>query len=407
MLRASHCGLVGCHYQRIEDITVASWITRRGTRRLSHAKRGGVVLAGVLLLASAAGCNSSKASGGSEKGDFDSAAAQANVEKATALPTALNITTPLKAAPETGKTVVFLNCDFEQCETTSDWLTKAAAVVGWNVKKIPYISADPATLIAAFKEALQYDPAAVALNGINRSVWESIVPVYREAGVPIVAGLGGPQKVDDVLVANLWNEDDLAANAADLANWVAVDSDGSGEVAVFGVPDFPILGGFPGAFTESLSDVCPGCKVTEVKATIAQATNPGTTTGLLISAVQRDPAIKYIISSDGVFHPGLPAALAGAGLTDIKIGAALPGLENFTQVAAGKEQAMSGSSFEYYGYLMMDSILRNDQRMTIESGDGGMPKQLITKDNVGTPTTDIKGPEDIEGKFAELWQVAG
>ena len=382
----------------------------RDVPRLRRDRRGGVWKSAVAVivaaaLASACSSKSSSSTPGSTGGSSDVVAAKAAVEKAKQPSTTIGQTTPLKSKPPTGKTFVYLNCDFVQCQQTADAIGEAVKPLGWKLQTVAYKSADPATLVAAFKQAVQYNPVAVGLSGVPYAAWSSIVPQYRAARIPIVEGLAGPQTVNDVLVANLFNDQDLAVDAGNLANWMAADSNGKGHAVILGVPDFPILGGFGGAFTKSLTSACPGCKATTVNATIAQIGSPATSNGLLVSALQRDPSIKYVITCDGALSPGLPAALSGAGITGIKIGGALATAENGTQIKAGKEHAFTGQHIQYYGWQLVDAALRHLEGMDIPPGDGGQPHQLLMSDNVGTPSDNLKDPADYQAQFNKLWLV--
>ena len=324
--------------------------------------------------------------------------------------TKIGITTPLKTPAQPGKTFVWLNCDFVQCGFTQKGIEEATKALGWNLKVISYSSMDPASLISALQQALTLDPKpiGVAFSGIPQPVWESMIEPYRKAGVPILTGLMGPTTTSDAVPVNLWNEDDLAVDAEILANWVTADSGGKGQAVVFGVPDFPILGGTATSFAKALAKVCSGCKVTRINATIPQILDPGTPNQLVVSALQADPKIKYVITADGALMPGLPSAISGAGLpSDIKIGGALGTAENMQNIGEGTSHAFTGENFAYYGWLLVDVALRHAQGMEVPRGDGGMPHQLFTKANVAThgDGVDMKSPVGYQAQMKALWGV--
>lgn len=371
-----------------------------------------VIALGVAFASCGSSDDDSTSSGGSETSSEEGGAtsseveaAEAVVEEAKAEPTEIGVTEPLKSKPPAGKTVVWLNCDFSQCQLTQESMEDAAKAIGWNFKSVAYKSADPATLVAAFKQALQYDPSGVALSGVNSAAWPSVIPEYEKAGVPIVEGLAGPQELNNALVANLWNEEDLAEDARIIANWVTADSGGEASSVVMGVPDFPILGGFASAFGEALKEACKACESETVDATIEQIGSPTEANGLLVSAVQKNPDIEYVITSDGALNPGLGAALSGAGIEGKPIAGALGTEINQTEIQAGEANAFTGQNFDYYGWLLLDAILRHEQGIEIAPGNGGMPHQLFTEDNIEAPSENMAAPVNFEEEFETLWQV--
>jgi ABC-type sugar transport system substrate-binding protein len=354
---------------------------------------------------SGGGGGSSTASGGGSGASKEVQAAEKIVAEAEAEPTEIGVTEPLKTKPPTGKTLVWLNCDFEQCQVTGEALEEAVKPLGWTLKKINFKAAEPATLVAAFQQALQYDPVGVALNGTPYAEWSSVFPEYEKAGVPIVEGLAGPQEAKGPFVANLWEEADLGKDAKMLANWVTAESGGEGEAVVLGVPEFPILSGFATDFEKSLSEACAGCSADIVNATIAQVTSSTGGNTALVSALQKNPSAEFVITCDGALSAGLAAAISGAGIEGKKIGGALGTLENQTEIVAGKEGAFTGQNFGYYGWLLLDSILRSTEGMEIPPGDGGMPHQLLTANNITEPSASMKAPVGYQKQFEELWKV--
>jgi ribose transport system substrate-binding protein len=386
-------------------------VNRSGGRRWSTAM-GGVALA-IVACAAIAGCGSSGGSGGTSAAATPASGAAATEVKAAekiadaaeATPAKIPLEEPLKAKPPAGETMVYLESNFEQAVTTRKAIEEAVKPLEWNLKTITFKAEEPATLISAFKQALQYEPVGVSLNGTNSAVWQSVIPEYEAAGVPIVEGLAGPQELNGALVANLWNEEDIAVDAKILANWMTADSGAAGKAIVLSVPELPILSEFASSFSSALKEACKGCDAETVKATTAQITNPSVTNGLLVSAAEKNPEAEYIITCDGALNVGLPAALSGAGLEGLKVAGAQGSENSQAEVAAGKASVYAAQNFAYYGWQSVDAIARHLEGMKIAPGDGGMPHQLITKENVGTPTEDMKGPKEYQAEFAQLWKV--
>jgi len=332
------------------------------------------------------------------------AAARATIADADAAPASIGVHTPLKTPAPAGDTFVWLRCDFAQCGYTQVGVAAAVQALHWNLKVIDFNAANPATLIAAMNQALQYHPVAVSFNGNPYATWSQEVPAYEKAGVAIIPNYIGPAPLNKAVIADLANPADLAGQARSIAAWMAVDSGGSGKALVLGVPSLPAIGAFPDDFESALRDFCPACTTTTLSASESQVANPTAIDPLIVSAVQRDRSIKYVIVPDGGLTPGLPAALTGAGISGVKIAGAQGSLENMTDIKIGSEQAFMAQDFTYLGWLDVDVAVRHVEGMAISPGDGGLLTQLITKSNVGTPELNLDKPADYQQEFERLWQ---
>jgi ribose transport system substrate-binding protein len=58
------------------------------------------------------------------------------------------------------------------------------------------------------------------------------------------------------------------------------------------------------------------------------------------------------------------------------------------------------------GWTAVDIALRYAQRMTVASGGGGLPFQLLTKRTLTKPRESVDVPADYREQFMKLWQVA-
>jgi ABC-type sugar transport system substrate-binding protein len=361
-----------------------------------------------LISASLAACgggsssNSTKSSGSDATGQK---AAKAEVSQAMRAPSSIGVTTPLKTPAPKGKTFVYLRCDFAQCGYTEAGVQEAAKALHWNLRVIDFNAANPATLVAAMKQALAYHPVAVAFNGTPYATWSSVVPAYEKAHVAIIPAYVGPQPLNGAVVANLGNPADLAGQAKSLAAWMATDSGGTGKALVVGFPSLPAIGAFPQDFSSALHTYCPGCSITALNGSEADAANPTAINSLIVSSLQRDPSIKYVFVPDGGLVPGLPSAISGAGLSGVKIGGAQGTLENDADMKSGTEQAFTAQDFDYLGWMDLDTAARHLEGMPVSPGDGGLLTRLQTKANLGTPHLNLDEPSDYQQEFEKLWKT--
>lgn len=376
--------------------------------RVSKTMVAGFALAGLLV---ACGDDGDDTAGPGE--GTATAAASAEVEAALAKvkefkkePTDIRIDTPLKSAPTGGKTFVWMKCDVGQCAVIGKGAKEATEAAGWKYAERSYKSADPATLVTALKEALRLKPAAVGLSGLPRAVWESAASDYKKAGVPIIVGyIGGGNNVVEPVIGEVGGAADVTEYGEMTAAWFIADSGAKGKAVLLSVNDFPVLKDFSDSFKQTVKKDCKECSVTEVNATIPQVFG-GQTVQPLVSAIQKDPSINYVITSNMPFISGITGQLAAAGLKDrVKIAGESADVEGLQLLKNGTYDATTGLALHYTGWLMMDMALRHEQGMEIPADGGGLPKQLLTPDVDFEIQESYDKPSDFREQFKKLWQV--
>jgi ribose transport system substrate-binding protein len=369
------------------------------------------VLAALVVLSA---CSSSKGTSntGASTGASSSSGASSQVTAALAAtqaaeqqPTSIPLTTKLNSAPPTGKTFVFLQCELAQCKTFEEGVAAATAALGWNLKVLTFQNANPSTLTADMDQALSYKPVGVAFTGLPQAVWQSEVAKYKAAGVPLIPAYSGPVNRDDTVIADIGAESEPAYGKI-LANWFIADSNGNGKALSFRADDFAPLKQFSDSFSATVASGCAGCKVTDLRATIPQVEG-GQATSAIVSALQKDPSIKYVVACDAPFVDGLPAALKAAGLYGkVKIvGGGATSVEE-KGLTSGDFTALTSLAQRYTGWLMVDAAARHLEGMEIAPSDGGEPIQLLTKDNIQTPSDSYDFPSNYPDEFKSLWSLA-
>src|SRR5271166_2741306 len=318
-------------------------------------------------------------------------------------PTAIPITTPLETSPPKGKTFVFLQCDVAQCTEDSTALKAATAAIGWNLKVIPYQSANPATLISGLQQALQLHPVAVGLTGIPQIEWQSELPAYEKAGVPIVVGDVGPQVLSKTVIASIGNDLNTQVTAKVLADYFIANTGGKGKILQFQVPDFPILGAFDQAFRADVAASCANCSVTTLTGTVAEVTSGGSTAAI-VSALQRNPQDTWLDTDDGPWVDGLPSALAAAHL-HVKIIGEGADVTDETDIKQGTMTAFTAVALDYGMWAMMDAVLRHLEGMPNSPNEGLLPVQLLVQGESFTVSESYNQPGDFAAQMEKLWHV--
>jgi len=367
-----------------------------------------VIMAAGIALAACSSSTSSKtpsvaSSSQPSKANTALAAATAVVKKYEQVPTTIPINTPLKYKPPTGKTIAFMECNIDQCTVEADALRTITAALGWTLKTFPYNTANPATLVAGMQEALQYKPVATLLSGVPEAEWASVVPAYQKAGVSIVVAYVGPQTLNNTIIANIGGPSSVARDAKIIADYFIAKSDGQGRILQFQVPDFPILAVFDQDFRSDVSSECKACSITTLTGTIAEVTGPGATSAIL-AALQRHPSIGWVVTDDGPWLDGFPAAAANAGIHVKIIGEGADTVDE-TDIKAGTMTAFTSLALNYGEWAAVDAVLRHMEGMTIPANEGDLPVQLLTQHDSWTVSPSYNEPADYATMMEKLWHL--
>lgn len=357
--------------------------------------------------ASTAGIGTALASSASAASDSSTVAnAKAAAAAYEKLPTTIGVTTPLKSKPPTGKTVVYIGIGNAQTNATVDTMKEVAAKAGWTVKSLVANISDPTAMVGALQTALQYHPLMVGFSGAPYQIWQSEVAAYKAAGtIMAISGIQSP--FNDVIKAHISGPYDTARYSKMLADWIIADSNCKGDVA------YPVSAGII-SFSEAAADlqsdlsVCPQSKLDTYS---VPATDIGSAAALsdTVSALKRNPSIKYLVISDAAFFDGLPAALSGAGITGVKVLSYYGDPETLSEIKGGPpEVGTTAIAFKYEGDEFMDVAFRQAEGMKVPQNDGGSPLELLTQKNI-TPTiataTSTGDPKNYQAKFFKLWHL--
>lgn len=337
------------------------------------------------------------------------AEAQAYLESRLPNPTSIEITTPLSRKPDSGKFIVRLLTPVG-IQNSIDAGNKAAAeALGWEYMSVP-ISADADGIQKAFQTALDMQPDGIAYGGYPSALITEQLQAAVDAGIAIVpdSAVDAPGSAPGIEVM-LDGIPEQLAWGKDLASFVAGDSQCDANVRIFTVSAFPILEPVVTGFSDNLGTWCPGATVEVVDQTLADI---GTNTPKsVVSTLQRDPSINYILFTFGDLATGVDAALGDAGLTDqVKVTGSAVSIAALQNLRDGKDAAWVGLPAEILGWRAVDAFARIFNGDSLEPVNAALlPSQIITQGNVNGIVLDEAGyynaVADYREQFLTLWLV--
>lgn len=365
--------------------------------------------AGALLVAAAiavVGCGSSDSSSTTSTA-ASSASSGANVQQAKQDLDAIvaepeQITLPkLGAAVPKGKTISYLNCPVAICTEVGQGVEQATRALGWRFRNVPS-NATP----AGYKQAWQQ----IAQNPGHGVVDVAILPdsavesSIKQANVPVVA-VTSPSAPGPGTLAVIDSREAVQRQGAAEASWVVQDA-GKPVKSVFVYdPSLQAISTAWDGYRSQASKVCPKCSVDVLKVSAAKI-GPALAQDV-VSHLQRDPDVGYVVFGLGDLATGVPAAIRSAGLADkvkIVVRAATP--PNLQDVKSGAIAAAFTDEAYEAGWRAVDKVLRAMTKAPLGETTPVGKVRLLTKD---TLPADISKPYTIPGyedSFRQAWGLS-
>ncbi|MDE0193971.1 MAG: substrate-binding domain-containing protein, partial [bacterium] len=337
-------------------------------------------------------------------------AAEATVGVADLLdsPTSVGPRTPLSATPESGKTLIWIECPTPGCVLVGNGITDAAAHLGWTVDRIGH-DLTPEGTAGAMAQAVAQNPDAVLISGSVNAFYEDSLATLNERGVPVIDSssvneVGG---ADNGIYGMVQGIPQTTAYGQVLASWIVADSGGNANLLVFNVPDVPVLTGFNAGIGEVMAETCANCTVEIVDVSFADLLG-GNVPGLVVSALQANPDADYVACGFGDLCIGVTGAIAEAGLADrVQLTGALPNAGDFAAIAAGEEAAFVAAPEYMIGWRKVDILAAFFVGDDLgEAQTALLPMQVITPETTGIVRDsggNYIGVADYEAQFLARW----
>jgi ABC-type sugar transport system substrate-binding protein len=377
-----------------------------------HSRRATIrTLLAIAALTTATACSQpddSNDSGGGGGGGGNSAAGD-EVQQYLSAPDGIPLNEPLATCPEQGKTIVVTENPQEVTRKTNDGLVAGAQLLGWTVIREP-VGTGPEDPQRAFDAALDRNPDAVLVSGNPSSTFREQLDRANAEGVPVLfsdngedVGVNGTTYtigLDDFNQTGLWGR----------MNALYAASQGAKSVLVVDLSIYPILHAWAQGVSATMADVAPDTEVTVIDPQVSDLA-AGNIPGLIVSEIQRNPDIDWVLLSLGDMTTGLDAALRAASLTGINVGGESASVANVEGLRDGSEAAWTGFAAEIHGMYRIDALARifAGEDPTGIQDYSNLPTQLMTPDNVADAPLDDQGyyvgVPDYVNRFEEQWKA--
>jgi ribose transport system substrate-binding protein len=324
-------------------------------------------------------------------------AAAAVAQKYIARPTQISLTQPVGAPIPTGKTIDYIHCGVSACDVIGAAITAAAKELGWTTK-IFYTQGTPEGAKAAWTQAVNSHPSAVIANGFPEALFLPELKQLDAEGIPVVEAsvtdpptngikyvIAGPSQSAEI-------GDAMAARAVTL-------SGGKGDLLYVNLPDYPILVKMSQDFAKDVKTWCSACTLANINLPL---TAIGTTAvGTIVSYLRSHPDVHIVTIAQSQVTIGLPAALAAAGLSDVKIVDESPGSESFEYVSEGKQDSTVFYPYQEVSWALVDGLARIFAHKPIEQFVP--PFWLVTQSAAGSLNVGSPVVTGFEQQFLKLW----
>ena len=382
----------------------------------------GVFVALTLTVGGAAACSSSSKSsssgggggGGSGTtagggGGGGSAQAQANIEALLKPPTSINITQKLTKKPPTGKKICITQSSEPVTLETNKGFNDAAATLGWTVSTVQE-GTGPEDPAKALGQCIDQKPDAIFISGQTLDTMRAQVDRAKAANIPVFQSDSGEPVAKDgsIYVMSLDSFQQTGAWGKMVADYIASAGGGSKHTLVVDLSVYPILHAFSTNVVSELKAVSPSTKTTLQDTQISDLIG-GKIPGSVVSAIQRNPDIDWVVLCLGDMATGLKAALRGAQLgSKVKIGGESASIANITALKNKDEDVWTGFAAKIHGWRRIDAAARVFNGESLDPNNNALlPTQLLTQENVSSAPIDTDGyylgVPDYKDQFLALW----
>jgi ribose transport system substrate-binding protein len=319
--------------------------------------------------------------------------------------TKIAATTPLSKKPPTDKSIVTLSPSLPGGHQWSEQATKAGEILGWKVNSL-YTDGTPEDILQKMEQAVSENPDGIISEGYPRVAFEPALKKAEAQGIAVVTSLaeteGGPE---GPIIAAQFTAAPLTALSEVTANVAIAESEGKADALIVQYAEFPIAELDAEVFAKTLKQDCPECKS---KTLVVAAADVGTKIPTeIVSELQSDPSINFLILQDASMVSGVYPALTEAGVSEkVKIIGNDTAEEPLQALMEGEvlgwmAWSMAGTAFE-----AIDALARH--WVGDEQVENNLISEFQTKESLPenpTPEDYAFFPSTLEREYKELWHV--
>ena len=350
--------------------------------------------------------------GGSEEPDPDASPAEAAAARVAPLyeiPQTIHATEPLSALPTGARVALVGLAGLANEDASGREFLAAAELLGLEISEFSG-GFDPASQIAVLEEvATQNFDVAIVQSFTEAAATSPAMRALKESGTKVVAyGTSIPGRSNDFMDHQFLAEADANALGVVMADLLVAHSDGMANVLAMFPPDFAAARAIQAGFEGQISAICPDCGVVPFEFSAADIATA--LPGQVVSALQANPDVNYLLGGFGQALIGIPEALDEAGLSDQVLTVSYYGVGfNQSLIASGGEQIMAlNTSQPYRGYMLADAAARVLSGQEIEDWSDLFyePIQIVDATNIVETDADcLCVADDFREQFHALWGV--
>ncbi len=362
----------------------------------------GAIVAALATTGSTVAAGSAHAASQSLKNEV--AQATASVAAAERAPTRVNVRVKFPHRPPSGKTVAWLVPGLSAATDLTSAIKAAAKVLGWKIVPIAFDESNPATLDAAFQQAVSEHVNYIVPLAVASTIFASGLSTAKAAGIPVLefatATESDASQRGIISCFNCTGPTKLIGTTD--ADFVISNSHGHANGAYVDIPEIPSLGDIATSFARQLNTKCSGCKGAVILSSL-DALGAGTVGNQVVAYLQAHPAVNYVgLPTDGIAD-NLPQLLQTAGLASkVKIVMGGAGTKQLLQdIADGKISA--GLSFpDAYGMWSIVYYLAENSVGLSLPAETPQQSVLWTTATIPKPVKQWTGPPNYEQQFKDL-----
>lgn len=310
---------------------------------------------------------------------------------------------PLDASKNRGKLVWFLSAAESVPTQVAIWqgVNAAASAAGMNSRIFDGASS-PSNFNVGIEQAIAQKAGGIIMQGVDPNLVKGPLADAQAAGIPVIDSLSGGPAAPLPLGMAAHVTIDYSASGATMADWTLEQTGCKADALELSSTLYVALRDRQNGFLQEYTKQCPSCKV---KTTQIDYTSLASSVDAAVrTALQRDPNINYIASSDDAAALGVISTLKALG-KDVPVIGANGQATALALISKGDQAAtVSMSPLAYMGWVQVDLLQRAMLKMQVPSGT--LPQQLLTKATVTQdPSAQWPGYADYQTKYKQLWNA--